>query len=146
MRIRIMKTYIRPFLLVFVFQDIPEDVDGGIRLNGNARLHALVVDIADEFLRACQTAGLLVFWGHCSDGGDGGLVVEAVKIASGGLELLDPFMGLWRSVSVFLSGDCSGWCRLVVRDVRPPPLSSCGSQKYPSQGPGLGGPHGTGSW
>jgi hypothetical protein len=73
-----MEAYIRSFLLILVFKDIPQDVDGGIGLDGNARLHALVVDIADEFLRARRTSGLFVFRGRSGDGGDGGLVVETV--------------------------------------------------------------------
>ena len=50
------------------------------------------MDIADQLARACFEGGGLL--GGLGGGGEGGLVVEAVEVAAGSLELLDPLLGL----------------------------------------------------
>jgi hypothetical protein len=50
------------------------------------------VDISDEGFWVCLLVGLV--FGALGGGGEGGLVVETVKIATGFLELLNPFLGL----------------------------------------------------
>lgn len=108
-------------------EDVIEDVDGGAWLEGNASSEALVVDVLDEFLRA----GLLVggSGGFVGGGGvDSGFVMEAVEIASGLLELLDPFLGLVAMVNKLFLGVFEGDLRLDG-----PRRSSCGSRRYPCQ-------------
>jgi hypothetical protein len=50
------------------------------------------VDISDQRLGVGLLVGLLL--GTLGVAGKGSLVVEAVEVASGLLELLDPFLGL----------------------------------------------------
>lgn len=88
-----MQTHIRTLLVVLCCQDIPQHIDRGIRLDSNTGLHALVVDKSDEFARACRTGRLV--GGFSGRGGiDGCFVVEAVEVASGFLEVPNPFMRL----------------------------------------------------
>lgn len=88
-------THIRTLLLVLIRQDIPEHVDGGIGLDGNSSLHALLVDIADQVLGAGLGGCGVVGGTGGGGGGNGGFVVEAVKITAGVFEVLDPFVGLY---------------------------------------------------
>jgi hypothetical protein len=95
-------TYVGHLVLVRVVQDIIQHVHGSLRLNSNTGTHSLLVDVFDEFLRVCLlvTCG----FGRFGSGGiDGGFVVEAVKVASGFLEILDPFLGLLEPVSRMFS-------------------------------------------
>jgi hypothetical protein len=65
----------------------------------------LVVDVLDEFLGA----GLLVrgSGGFFGGGGvDSSFVVEAVKVTTSVLELLDPFLGLLALVSILFLEEC----------------------------------------
>ena len=60
------------------------------------------MNVLDELFRVC----LLVacgFGGFGSGGIDGGFVVEAVQVASGLLEILDPFLRLLEHVSLTFS-------------------------------------------
>jgi hypothetical protein len=65
-------------------------------------LHALLVDVFDQF--AWRSAGGGGFIGGIGrgDGGDGGFVVEAVEVTAGLFELVDPFVRLlnWWRVSM----------------------------------------------
>jgi hypothetical protein len=87
------QTYIRSLLLVTVLQDLPQHIDGSIRLNSDTSQQALVVDITNK----CLGVGLFVglFLGTLGSAGECGLVVEAVKVAASLLELLDPFLRLY---------------------------------------------------
>jgi hypothetical protein len=96
LRRRARSTHIGTLVLVRAVENVPENVDRGIRLDGNAGLHALLVDIFDQCARAGPLGGGLIGGIGRGDGGDGGLVVEAVQIAAGLLELLDPFVRLSR--------------------------------------------------
>lgn len=92
-----MVTHIRPLNLLLALEDLPQHVNGRIGLNGDSGMHALLVNIPDEFARASLARGGVV-GGLCrGGGGHGGFVVEAVEVATGGLELLDPFLGLYIS-------------------------------------------------
>lgn len=96
------ETYIRHRILVGVVQDVVQDVHGRLGLDSNSGADTEAVDVLDELFRA----GLLVAggFGRLGVGGiDGSLVVEAVQVAAGLLELLDPFFGYWSpSVDVYL--------------------------------------------
>lgn len=97
--------YIRNLILCFAVEDVVENVDRGTGLEGNAGSQALVVNVLDEFLGA----GLLVggSGGFVGGGGvDGGFVVEAVEIASGLLEFLDPFLWLLTMVNMLFLEEC----------------------------------------
>lgn len=88
-------TYIRHLILVGVLENVPENVDGGLGLNGNAGEQALVVDELDQLL----WVGFGVRHARGAVGGrrvDGRFVVEAVKVAAGRLELAHPSFGLGR--------------------------------------------------
>lgn len=92
------ESYIRHRILVGVVQDIVQDVHRCLRLNSNSGADAEAVDVLDELFRA----GLLVAGGFGRIGVgrvNGGLVVEAVQVAAGLLELLDPFLRLLEPVS-----------------------------------------------
>ena len=96
------ESYIRHRILVGVVQDIIQHIHGSLRLDGNTCTHSLVVNVLDEILRVCLlvTCG---FGGFGGSGIDGGFVVEAVKVASGFLEILDPFLRLLEPVSPMFS-------------------------------------------
>ena len=85
-------SYIGPPLLVRVLEDLVEDVDTRRGLEGDAGEEAAIVDVADELLWAglCVRVAL----GALGCRGEGGLVVEAVEVAAGLLELLDPLLWL----------------------------------------------------
>ena len=86
------RSYIRSFLLLGVLQNLPQHVDRSIRLDSDTSEQTVVVDISDQCLGVGLLVGLLL--GALGVAGKGGLVVEAVEVASGLLELLDPFLGL----------------------------------------------------
>ena len=73
-------------------QDLPQDIDRRLGLDGNTGEHAVVVYVTNEFGRARLELGRA-----CRAVGGGGvrrLVVEAVQIAARILELLDPLLWL----------------------------------------------------
>lgn len=86
------RTYIRLFLGIRGLENVPKHVDGCVRLNGNACKQSVFVDISDQLLGI----GLLIgrYFGRLCGRGKGSLVVEAVQVAAGVLELLDPFLRL----------------------------------------------------
>lgn len=86
-------THVRAILLILSGQNIPQHIDGGIGLNGNTGLHAFVVDKPDQLAGARGPGGGVCGLG-AGGGVDGGLVVEAVQIATGLLEFPYPFMRL----------------------------------------------------
>lgn len=87
------RTYVGPLLLVRALKNIVQNVHLRPGLDGDAGLHAALVDVADQLARArLEVRGL---GGGLGGGGVGGLVVEAVEVAAGGLEFLDPLLGLW---------------------------------------------------
>ena len=88
-----LSTHVRPFFYIFSCQNIPEHIDRGIGFNGNAGLHALIVDKPKQFSWTCRL-GCGISRVGTGDGVDGRFVVEAVEIASGFLEIPDPFMRL----------------------------------------------------
>lgn len=96
-------THIRHRILILIIQDIIQHADVRLRLDGDSGAHAEAVDVLDELLGV----GLFVAGGFGGVGGggvDGGLVVEAVKVAAGLLEVLDPFLWLLELVSwLFMS-------------------------------------------
>jgi hypothetical protein len=101
-RERLGKTYVGHLVLVRVVQNIIQHVHRGLRLDSNTGTHSLVVDVFDElfWVRLLITCG----FGRFGSGGiDGGFVVEAVKVASGFLEVLDPFLRLLEPVSRIFS-------------------------------------------
>lgn len=90
-------TYIRNLLFDRILKDLPKHVDGSAGFDSDTRLHPMLMDEPNELLRR----GLRV--GFC--GGrvrgcavDGGFVVEAVEVAAGFLEVLDPSFGLEHSL------------------------------------------------
>lgn len=98
-------THVGPFRLVVAVEDLVQHVGRGGRLDGDAGQHALLVDVADQLARAgLEVRGCLGALGGSRV--DGGFVVEAVEVAAGGLEFLDPFFGLWVVVSW---ADGGGW-------------------------------------
>jgi len=85
------------------------------------------VDVADELAGAGAAGGGLIGRVGGRDGGDGGLVVEAVEITAGVLELADPAVWLRSSAracffSVYCDvGNRAGWARrrpIVVTEAR----------------------------
>lgn len=86
------KTYIRSLLLVGALQELRQHLDARGGLQRDAGQQALVVDVLDQLLGV----GLLVAraLGALGVAREGGLVVEAVEVAAGALELLDPLLGL----------------------------------------------------
>jgi len=76
------------------FQDIPQHIDRGGGLDRNTSQHPVVVNVSDQLFGASiklrHALGALGGRRGC------GLVVEAVQIAAGVLELLDPLLGLVR--------------------------------------------------
>lgn len=96
-------TYVGSLVLVGILQNLPEYINGSLGLNGNAGEQPLVVDVLDQGLGVGLLVGLV--FGVLGVAREGGLVVEAVEIAAGLLELLDPFLGLYiqrQSASSFL--------------------------------------------
>jgi len=86
-------TYIRLLDLLIVLKYIPQNINLRIRLNRNPRLHAQLMNIPNQLLRTrLGLARALRALGCCA--GDGGFVVETVKVAASFLELLHPFLWL----------------------------------------------------
>lgn len=104
------ETHLWSLTQIRAVEDIPENINGGIGLDGDTGLHALLVDIFDQFARRCAGGGGFVGGIGCGDGGDGSFVVEAVKVTAGLLELVDPFVrllnGWWL---VWRNADSGGW-------------------------------------
>lgn len=98
-------TYVGPLLLVRALEHIIQNIHLRPGLYGDAGLHAALVDVADQLARARLEVGGL--GGGLGGGGEGGLVVEAVEVAAGGLEFLDPLLGLWETL-VVLFGKVEG--------------------------------------
>ena len=94
--------YVWPLLLMGALQDVVQHVHVGARLEGDARQQPALVDVVDQLARA----GLEVrrLGGGLGGRGVGRLVVEAVEVAAGGLELLYPLLGLGGGVSCLLLG------------------------------------------
>lgn len=135
------QTYVGHLVLVGVVEDIVQDVHWRLRLNSNTSTDALAVDVLDELFRV----GLLVAGGlgRLGSGGvDGGLVVEAVKVAAGLDEILDPFLRLLEPVSRVLSmlSPAVPCCASVPR------RSSCGSRRCPCRMPHRACRREGGSW
>lgn len=102
-------THIRDLILCLAVENIVENVDWCARLESNAGSEALVVDVLDEFFGA----GLLVRGSRGFVGSgrvDSSFVVEAVKIASSLLELLDPFLRLLAMVNMLF---LDKWLRMA---------------------------------
>lgn len=96
-------TYIRHLILVRVVQNVVQHIHGRLRLDSYTGAHAKAVDVLDQLFGV----GLLIAGSFGGLGGgrvDGGFVVEAVQIAAGFLEVLDPFLRLLEPVS---------WCILT---------------------------------
>lgn len=85
-------THIRLLLSISVLQDIPEYIHRSVGLDGDTSQQPAVVDIPDQLLGAGALLRRLL--GALGGAGEGRLVVEAVQVAAGLLELLDPFLGL----------------------------------------------------
>lgn len=79
---------------VLALDNIPEHVHGGVGLDRDTSLHTLLVDVLDQLLGARASSGFLIGGIGRGNGGDSSLVVEAVQIATGLLELTDPFVWL----------------------------------------------------
>lgn len=91
-------TYIRHLILVRVVEDVVKHIDRSLGLDGDSGAHSQTVNVLDKLLRA--RFGITVSLGRLGGGGvDGGLVVEAVQVAAGFLEILDPFLWLLEPVS-----------------------------------------------
>ena len=76
-----------------IVHDIPENIDGGVGLDGYARQHFLFMHVVDHLFWAGLGLGLIGrVLGGC--GGDGGFVMEAIEVASSLLKVLYPFLGL----------------------------------------------------
>lgn len=91
-RPQIRVTYIRPLLIILILQNLPQHVDRRVGLDGDAGQQPAVVDVPDQLLGARLAVRRLL--GALGGAGEGGLVVEAVQVAAGGLELLYPLLGL----------------------------------------------------
>lgn len=85
--------YVRLFFGVRSLKNFPQHIDRGFGLYGDAGEHIIVVNIADEVsgVRLALGGGFRVR----SVSGEGGLIVEAVKIAADVFKGLDPFLGLF---------------------------------------------------
>jgi hypothetical protein len=90
------RTHVWSLSGVFTLKNIPEHIDRCIRLNSNTSLHTLLVNITDQLLGAGTIGSLFIGRVGRGDGGDSRFIVETVKIATGILELANPFMGLQR--------------------------------------------------
>lgn len=93
-------TYVRPLLLMGAVEDVVQHIHWRPWLDGDAGQHVALVDVADELARARLEGRRL--GGGLGGSGVGSLMVEAVEVAAGGLELLDPLFGLggWLCVLV----------------------------------------------
>lgn len=91
--------HVRPLVQLRAVQNVPQHVHRGVRLDGHAGLHAFLVNILDQLARAGARGSGFVGGVGRGDGGDGRLVVEAVQIAAGLFELVDPFVRLRSSIS-----------------------------------------------
>jgi hypothetical protein len=69
------------------------------------------VDISNECLGVGLFVGMLL--GTLGSAGEGGLVVEAVKVAASLLEFLDPFLGL------YLRRKLRGISHVRIREIMP---------------------------
>lgn len=100
-------------------------------------MHALLVNVPDEFARAGLARSGVVGGFRRGGGGHGGFVVEAVEVATSGLELLDPFLGLYIPKSEKQSVSCLrrsiGHCDERLFGLYVPLRSSCGSRMSPGR-------------
>lgn len=144
------ESYIGHLILVGVVQNIVQDVYGCLWLDCNAGADTEAVDVLDELFGVCLlVAGGL---GRLGSGGiDSGLIVEAVQVAAGFLEILDPFLRLLEPVSCCVS--CRGpvfpvqVCHpLFLSFMSVPRRSSCGSRRCPFRRPQQASRHEGGSW
>jgi len=87
-------THVGALVDVFTVEDIPENINRGIRLNCNTGLHTLLMDIFDQFTRTGTGSSSFISRIGRGDGGDGSFIMEAIEIATGFLELVNPFMRL----------------------------------------------------
>lgn len=85
-------THIWSLLRVFAIQHIPQHVHLGRRFDGDAGQHTVIVDISDQLAGVGLQLGRLL--GALGGARRSGLVVEAVQVATGLLELLHPFLRL----------------------------------------------------
>jgi len=83
---------------VLALNDIPQHIYRGIGLDRDTSLHTLLMNVANQLLGACPSGGLFICRIGRGNGGDRSLVVEAVQIATGILELADPFMRLLKRI------------------------------------------------
>lgn len=90
-------THVWSFHGILALDNIPENIDGGIGFNSNTRLHALLVNVADQLLGTGTSGGIFIGGIGRSDRGNSSLVVEAVKVATGLLKFADPFVRLKQS-------------------------------------------------
>lgn len=86
------KTYIRPLLLVRALEQLGQHLDARHGLQRDAGQQAAVVDVPDEVLGV--GLGVRLALGRLGRAREGRLVVEAVEVAAGLLEFLDPFFRL----------------------------------------------------
>lgn len=81
-------THIRPLLLVWVLQDLPQYVDARLGLDSDTCQQAAFVNVPNQRLGV----GLLVAMAGralCVRG-EGSLIVEAIEVTAGIFEVLDP--------------------------------------------------------
>lgn len=103
------RTYIRPFLLVWTLENVPQDVDARFGFDGDAGLHAQLVDVAYQFARRGRTSGGVVGGLGGCDRSDGRFVVEAVEVAAGVAEGGGPAVRLERRVRLTCSKIARRW-------------------------------------
>lgn len=87
-------TYVWSLLFILALQYLPQHIHRRFWLDGDARLQAGLVNVPDQLLRIRLAGRSRVSGVFCSGRGDGGFVVKAIEVTSGGLELLDPFLRL----------------------------------------------------
>jgi hypothetical protein len=90
------RTHVWSLSRVFALENIPQHIDWCIRLNSNTGLHTLIVNITDQLLGAGPLGSLFIGGVGRGDGGNSCLIVETVEIATGILELANPFVRLYR--------------------------------------------------
>jgi hypothetical protein len=90
-------THVRSLRGVFTLKDIPQHINRGIGLDRNTSLHTLFVNVANQLLGACAGGGFFIGGIGRGNGGDRSFVVETVQVATGVLELTNPFV--WLSMS-----------------------------------------------
>jgi len=89
-----LEAHVWPLVQLRAVENVPQYVYRGVRLDGHAGLHALVVDVLNQLAgTGARGRGLVGGIGR-GDGRDGRLVVEAVQVAAGLFEILDPFVRL----------------------------------------------------